>query len=141
MYTSHPLYHYNYVMPPHSPESDDRLQSACSFTAAENRQDGSRPPYGGAGFLLGIVIVRRLAQTSRLLSGPTYSNFGHPAARVASHSAAGLAGANGLTAMPCRFKQKPGPALGLVNPNLDQAGGGDVAMFIANVMGLSQSRN
>src|ERR1700722_7574978 len=39
-----------------------------------------------------------------------------------------------------RFKQEPSPALGLVNPNFEQAGGRDVAVFVAHVVDLAQAR-
>src|ERR1700727_1076018 len=39
-----------------------------------------------------------------------------------------------------RFKQEPSPALGHVDPNLEQAGGRDVAVFVAHVMDLAQAR-
>src|SRR6266513_3987341 len=38
------------------------------------------------------------------------------------------------------LEQKPGASLGLVDPDLDQAGGGDVAMFLADVVRFAQTR-
>src|SRR5882762_10789935 len=36
--------------------------------------------------------------------------------------------------------QKPGTSLGFVDPDFDQAGGGDVSMFLAHVVRLAQTR-
>jgi hypothetical protein len=38
-----------------------------------------------------------------------------------------------------RLEQKPGASLGLVDPHLDQARGGDVAMLLADVMDLAKT--
>ena len=38
-----------------------------------------------------------------------------------------------------RLEQKPGAPLGLVDPNLNQARGGDVAMLLADVVGLAKT--
>src|SRR5204862_4066008 len=42
--------------------------------------------------------------------------------------------------LPSSLEQKPGTSLGLVDPDLDQAGGGDVAMFLADVVHFAQTR-
>ena len=33
-----------------------------------------------------------------------------------------------------RFEQEPGAPFGFIDPHFDQAGGGDIVMFVANVM-------
>src|SRR5215469_12211135 len=38
-----------------------------------------------------------------------------------------------------RLEQKPGASLGLIDPQLDQARGGDVAMHLADVMDLTKT--
>lgn len=38
------------------------------------------------------------------------------------------------------FEQEPGAPFGFVNPNFDQAGGGDVTLFFADIVGLAQAR-
>src|SRR5262249_48403165 len=55
-------------------------------------------------------------------------------------------------AWPCRLsmpaghlasaclEQEPGAALRLIDPYFDEAGGGDVAVFVTHVVGLAQSR-
>jgi hypothetical protein len=39
-----------------------------------------------------------------------------------------------------RLEQKPRPALGFVDPNFDQARGSDIAVLVANVVRLAQTR-
>jgi hypothetical protein len=39
-----------------------------------------------------------------------------------------------------RFEQEPGTPLGLVDPDFDQAGCGNVMVLIAKVVGLTQAR-
>src|SRR5438445_1460523 len=39
-----------------------------------------------------------------------------------------------------RLKKKPGAPLGFVEPHLDEAGGGDVAVLVAYVMRLAKAR-
>src|ERR1035438_1495196 len=41
---------------------------------------------------------------------------------------------------PARLEQEPGAPLRFVNPDLDEAGGGDVLMFFADAVGLAQTR-
>jgi len=38
------------------------------------------------------------------------------------------------------LEQEPDAPLGLVNPDFDQAGGGDVAVFLADAVRLAQAR-
>src|SRR5262245_41101534 len=38
------------------------------------------------------------------------------------------------------LKQEPGSPLGFIDPDFDEAGGGDVAMLVADVVGLAQPR-
>ena len=37
-------------------------------------------------------------------------------------------------ARPAGFKEEPGASLGFVDPNLEQAGGGDIVMFVAKLV-------
>src|SRR5712692_10533750 len=39
-----------------------------------------------------------------------------------------------------RLKKEPGAPLGFVDPHLDEAGGGDVAVLVAHVMRLAKAR-
>src|SRR4030095_10930412 len=41
---------------------------------------------------------------------------------------------------PSRFEQEPGAAFGFVDPDFDQARGRDIAMLVANVVRLAQTR-
>src|ERR1700730_5767884 len=43
-------------------------------------------------------------------------------------------------ALASSLVQKPGTSLGLVDPDFDQAGGGNVAMFVADVVRFAQTR-
>src|SRR3954469_13290235 len=38
-----------------------------------------------------------------------------------------------------RFVQEPGPPLGFIHPHLDKTCGSDVAMFLADIVGLTQT--
>jgi hypothetical protein len=42
--------------------------------------------------------------------------------------------------VPARFEQEPGAPLGFIDPDLDQAGRGNVTVLVANVVCLAQAR-
>src|SRR5262249_18468999 len=45
-----------------------------------------------------------------------------------------------LVSSPRRFEQEPGSTLGLIDPDFDQARSRDIAMLVANIMRLAQTR-
>ena len=77
-----------------------------------------------------VTTARRLATSYQL------PDQGSPGALdSARHST--VPGAHGVVLM-LRFRQEPGPPLTLVDPILDQAGGGNVVVPVTNLMGGTQ---